>query len=65
MPIGWDFRQFLTLSDNFPDDMHRASDMRRMENLTPPLDSANPKVMEMNPMRVEPGRCHSRVKPQI
>ena len=50
--------------DDVPDDMRRASDMRRMENLTLPLDSANPKVMETKPMRVEPDMCHTRVKPQ-
>ena len=42
--------------------MHRASDMPHVENLTHPLDSAGPKVMEMNPMRVEPDWCHTRVK---
>ena len=64
MHSGWDFGQFPMIFDDIPDDMHRASDMRRMENLTPPLDSASPKVMEMNPMRVEPERYHTRVKPQ-
>ena len=44
--------------------MHRASDMPHVENRTLPLDSAGPKVTEMNPMRVEPERCHTRVKPQ-
>ena len=45
-----------TISDDFedvPDDMHRDLDIRHMENLTPPLDSANPKVMETNPRRVK------------
>ena len=64
MPSGWDFRQFQTISDEVPDDMHCASDMRHVENLTLPLDSAGPKVMETNPMRVEPDRYHTRVKPQ-
>ena len=63
MPSGWDFGRFPTIFDDAPDDMHCASDMRRVENLTPPLDSAGPKVMETNPMRVEPGRYHTRVKP--
>ena len=44
MPSGWDFRRFPTIFDDVPDDMRRASDMRRMENLTHPLDSANPKL---------------------
>ena len=51
--------------DDVPDAMRRALDMRHVENLTHPLDSANPKVMETNPMRVEQDRCHTRVKPQI
>ena len=44
--------------------MHCASDMRHMKNPTHPLDSANPKAMETNAMRVEPDRCHTRVNPQ-
>ena len=64
MPSGWDFERFPTIFYDIPDDMHRASDMRCMENLTYPLDSANPKVTETNPMRVEPDRCRTRIKPQ-
>ena len=64
MPSGWDFGRFLTISDDVPDDMRRASDMRHMKNLTHPLDSASPKVMETNPRRVEQDRCHTRVNPQ-
>ena len=64
MPSGWDFGRFPTILDDVPDDMHCASDMRHVENLTLPLDSAGPKVMETNPRRVEPERCHTQVKPQ-
>ena len=64
MASGWDFGQFPTIFDDVPDDMHRASDMPHVENLTSPLDSANPKVTEMNPMRVKPEWYHTRVKPQ-
>ena len=38
MPSGWDFGRFPTIFDDVPDDM------RRMENLTHALDSANPKL---------------------
>ena len=65
MSSGWDFSRFSTIFDDVPDDMRRASDIRHMENLTRPLDSANPKVMETNHMRVEPDWCHTRVNPQI
>ena len=65
MPSGWDFERFPTIFDDVPDDMRRASDMRHMENLTHPLDSAGPKVMETNPRRVKPDRYHIRVNPQI
>ena len=64
MPSGWDFGRFPTIFDNVPDDMRHASDMRRKENLTHPLDSAGPKVMETNPRRVKPDQYHTQVKPQ-
>ena len=64
MPDGCDFGQFPTIFDDVPDDMHCASDMRCMENLTTPIDFASPKVMETNLMRVEPDWYHTRVKPQ-
>ena len=62
MPSGCDFGRFPTIFDDVPGDMHCASDMPHVENLTPPLDSANPKVMEMSPMRVKPD--HTRGKPK-
>ena len=64
MPSGWDFGRFRTIFDDVPHDMHHASDMRRTENLTLPLDSAGPKVMETNPKRVEPDRYHTQVMTQ-
>ena len=40
MPSGSDLGQFPTIFDDAPDDIHRASDMPHVENLTSPLDSA-------------------------
>ena len=65
MPSGWDFGRFPTIFDDVSDDMRRASDMRHMENLTHPLDSASPKVMETNPKRVEPDRYHTQLNVQM
>ena len=44
MPSADDFGRFSTIFDDVPGDMHRASDMRHVENLTHPLDSVNPKL---------------------
>ena len=60
MPNGWDFERFPTISDDVPDDMRRASDMRHVENLNHLLDSANPKVMETNTMCIQSDRCQTR-----
>ena len=64
MAIGWDFRQFPTIFDDAPDDIHCTSDIRYMVNLTHPFDSASPDVMETNPKRLEPGRHDTLLKPQ-
>ena len=64
MGTGWDFGRFPTIFDDIPDDMHRAPDMRHMENLTTPIASASPNVMERYIQRVEPDRYHTQVKPQ-
>ena len=46
MPSGWDFGQFPTIFDDVPDDMHCTSDIPHVENLTSPLDSVNPKLID-------------------